>query len=54
VDVCDNCGFIASSSKECKKCGNEKISKVNMPYAAKLLFQELNAMGIKTIIEAKE
>ena len=54
VDVCDKCGFIASSAKECKKCDNEKISKVNLPYAAKLLFQELNAMGIKTIMKAKE
>jgi len=54
VDVCSKCGFMASSSTECKKCNNEKISKVNLPYAAKLLFQELNAMGIKTIIKAKE
>lgn len=53
VDICDKCGFMASSATECKKCNNEKISKVNLPYAAKLLFQELNAMGIKTIIKAK-
>lgn len=54
VDICDDCGFMATSSKQCKKCNNEKISKVNLPYAAKLLFQELNAMGIKTIMKPKE
>jgi len=53
VDVCDKCGFVAQSEKECKKCNYDGISKVNLPYAAKLLFQELNAMGIKTVIKPK-
>jgi len=32
----------------CKECNNTDIAYYNFPYAAKLLCQELNAMGIKT------
>eukprot|EP00042_Codosiga_hollandica_P059449 m.916301 g.916301 ORF g.916301 m.916301 type:complete len:1179 (+) comp60162_c0_seq1:57-3593(+) len=52
VHVCDICGLIAVSnprSKElsCKPCSNmTRISKIRIPYAAKLLFQELMAMNI--------
>jgi DNA-directed RNA polymerase II subunit RPB2 len=46
VSVCIKCGLI--SQKECKQCHDDKLCVVNIPYAAKLLFQELGAMCIKT------
>jgi len=53
VIVCNKCGGFASSPTECKGCENDQVAKVNLPYAAKLLIQELNAMGIKTSIKAR-
>ncbi|KAH3996047.1 DNA-directed RNA polymerase subunit beta [Parastagonospora nodorum] len=55
VHVCDICGLmspIASIKKgmyECRPCHNKtRISQIHIPYAAKLLFQELLAMNIAT------
>ena len=48
VIVCSICGMISSSQTECKGCKEDKLYVINIPYAAKLLFQELNSMGIKT------
>lgn len=45
--VCENCGNIPNNSKRCYQCDQDRISYVDMPYACKLLFQELMAMGIK-------
>jgi DNA-directed RNA polymerase II subunit RPB2 len=47
--VCTNCGIICSEDI-CHSCKSDS-SNTNMPYAAKLLFQELNAMGIRTKID---
>jgi DNA-directed RNA polymerase II subunit RPB2 len=47
IDVCNSCGNIATRANECKVCETDQISKVNIPYASKLLMQELMSMGIK-------
>lgn len=53
VYVCNDCGNIAIANEEeniydCKLCGNKlRFSKINMPYATKLLFYELNGMSIQ-------
>jgi DNA-directed RNA polymerase II subunit RPB2 len=52
--VCDECGNISSSTTDCFYCSSDNISKVNFPYSSKLLLQELNSMGIKTIIKSEK
>ena len=52
IHVCDTCGLIAvanlkKNTYDCRSCKNRTaISKIFIPYAAKLLFQELMAMGV--------
>ncbi|KAI4165845.1 MAG: hypothetical protein LQ342_000276 [Letrouitia transgressa] len=53
VHICDICGLMTpvanlkKNSFECRPCKNKtKISQVHVPYAAKLLFQELASMNI--------
>jgi DNA-directed RNA polymerase II subunit RPB2 len=50
IIVCDNCGMITANQNECTACNKDKVSICNIPYAAKLLMQELIAMGIKIAI----
>jgi DNA-directed RNA polymerase beta subunit len=50
IPVCDRCGRIIA--KECV-CGS-KTSDVQIPYAAKLLFQELQALGLSIRIKGEE
>ncbi|KAJ3362196.1 DNA-directed RNA polymerase III subunit RPC2, partial [Allomyces javanicus] len=50
MNVCKQCGLIAHSPTYCKNCNElcqENISKVDIPYAAKLLFQEMMSMGVR-------
>ena len=53
VVVCNKCGQIAPSTNECHACDTDEVSRVHLPYASKLLLQELQAMNIKTSIRVK-
>ncbi|OHT02643.1 DNA-directed RNA polymerase, beta subunit family protein [Tritrichomonas foetus] len=46
ADVCENCGLLGYNG-HCSECkGQANMKKVRMPYACKLLFQELLSMGV--------
>ncbi|KAF2660853.1 beta and beta-prime subunits of DNA dependent RNA-polymerase [Lophiostoma macrostomum CBS 122681] len=50
VDVCEKCGQMGSNGW-CRICESEAgIRHLTMPYAAKLLIQELGSMNIKVVI----
>lgn len=46
VNVCEHCGNILSTTKECRVCKKGDIARANIPYCAKLLFQELQSLGV--------
>ena len=56
VHVCKKCGMIVSYNEElsihlCKTCGNRAdFSLVNIPYACKLMMQELTTMNVSSRI----
>ena len=47
------CGNIPHSHQICNVCQSKNIVKVAIPFACKLLFQELNALGIQVRIHPK-
>jgi DNA-directed RNA polymerase II subunit RPB2 len=54
IHVCQNCGATPHHNKECNVCKSKVVQKVPLPFACKLLFQELTAMGIKISIFPKQ
>lgn len=60
VHVCDICGLMAVANLkkglfECRVCVEKvRVSQVHLPYAAKLLFQELMAMNISPRLMVEE
>ena len=58
--VCDDCGLFASKVIDknyyyCKACNNStRISKVNLPYACKVLFQELMSINVLPRIKTED
>jgi len=51
VLVCENCKMMLNGNRYCNTCNLSNIKKLDIPYAAKLLFQEMGAMGIKVELE---
>ena len=50
INVCKNCNNIPNYKSNCDICKTVDLKTVKIPYACKLLFQELMAMGIKLSI----
>lgn len=55
ADVCfSSCRSLKKNQFECRPCKNKtKIAQIHIPYAAKLLFQELASMNIATRMYTK-
>jgi DNA-directed RNA polymerase II subunit RPB2 len=50
VCICQKCGLMTTGITECHVCKGNKVVKCDLPYASKLMMQELQAMGIKILI----
>ena len=48
VPICSQCKQINNTRDYCYSCNNDDIKIVNIPYASKLLIQQLNSMLVKT------
>lgn len=46
IPVCSHCGSIAVTNEGCLMCHETEMRQMNFPYATKLLFHELMAMGV--------
>ena len=53
IPLCNNCGFISNNHLECENCPEINIDITNIPYACKLLFHELTALGLKIQIKSE-
>jgi DNA-directed RNA polymerase beta subunit len=58
--LCEHCGLIGTvvtntyGETSCMSCGSADVHKIKMPYAGKLLMQELMSMGIDPKIVLKK
>ena len=58
VHVCKKCGLMAvgdapNNRYYCKSCMIPDVAQVDIPFATKLLFQELMSVGVTPRIEVK-
>ena len=51
--VCADCGTTVNETERCYQCGENSAQEVYLPYACKLLFQELQAMCIRVKMKTK-
>ena len=49
--ICTNCGAIANKKNDCSYCNQNSTIEVNIPFALKLLTQELGACGVDASFE---
>lgn len=54
VDICENCGMMGYNNW-CQSCQSSRgVIKMTMPYAAKLLIQELLSMNVKATLQLED
>lgn len=54
VDVCQSCGMMGYKNW-CQSCSSSRtVVRMTMPYAAKLLIQELTSMGIRAALKLED
>ena len=54
ANVCESCGLLGYEGW-CQRCrSGEKVSAIRLPYACKLLFQELQSMNIATRLRLQD
>lgn len=54
ANVCEGCGLLGYEGW-CQRCrSGEKVSSIRLPYACKLLFQELQSMNIATRLRLQD
>jgi DNA-directed RNA polymerase II subunit RPB2 len=51
IYICAKCGVCVNSNTVCMMCKSDSIEKIQIPYACKLLFQQLEAMNMKIRIK---
>jgi DNA-directed RNA polymerase II subunit RPB2 len=54
VNICPECGVMVNAENHCMNCNHDRTTRVHIPYACKLLFQELQAMCVKLNIKATQ
>ena len=50
-DFCDDCGSFANNPQQCTNCNSTNVAQANLPIAGRLMYQQVNAMGIDTTFE---
>lgn len=53
IPICVQCGQMTNTQTECHLCNNNNVTNTKIPYAAKTLKQDLEAMCIKMTIKTE-